>query len=226
MRSLPIFLCFIFCFGCAKIQAGVTLKAITNTENPSITLQWNMINYPEKTSYSLYKSIDGVVWEISASNPVFRNYTSSTILAYKDNFSDQHKLYYKVKVYDVDENIVAVSNTAIVDNPKNSYAEEGLSVPENAKGNITTDGTNNNAWQIYPNPVGAMLNLVYKGRDIIKGVINVVVQDATGKAIIKFRAASNNKQLHIDVSNLHAGFYFIRIHVFNEMQMNEKFIKQ
>ena len=43
---------------------------------------------------------------------------------------------------------------------------------------------------------------------------------------MRFRAASNNKQLHIPVSNLHAGIYFIKINVANEVQMNDKFIKE
>ena len=72
-------------------------------------------------------------------------------------------------------------------------------------------------WQIVPNPVHDMLNLIYRRNEIIKGVINIVIQDATGKAVIRFRAASNNKQLHITVSNLHAGIYFIKINVLNEV---------
>lgn len=58
------------------------------------------------------------------------------------------------------------------------------------------------------------------------GVINVFVSDVRGKILIRFRQASNNKQLRIPVSNLKAGLYFIKINVLNERQMNEKFIKQ
>ena len=156
---------------------------------------------------------------------VFRNYTSSTILAYRDNFSDEQKLYYRVKVYDTNENIVDISNTAVVENPKNYSPVEKPSAPKSTT-TRALQNNNRNVWQIYPNPVDDMLNLVYRGKDIIRGVINIVIQDATGKAVIRFRAASNNKQLHIPVSNLHAGFYFIKINVINEVQMNEKFIKK
>ncbi len=58
------------------------------------------------------------------------------------------------------------------------------------------------------------------------GVINVIISDVTGKIVIRFRQASNNKQVHIPVSNLKAGLYFIKIDVLNERQMNEKFIRQ
>ncbi|MEP6952315.1 MAG: T9SS type A sorting domain-containing protein [Ginsengibacter sp.] len=225
MKKLPVAFLFLFFFLRFETSAGITLTAITHAGNASVTLQWNMVNYPGTTAYTLFKSIDGVVWEITAANPVFRNYTSSTILAYRDNFSDEQKLYYRVKVYDTNENIVDISNTAVVANPKKDYPLEKNPAP----GNITTEvpsTTSRNLWKIYPNPAGDMLGLVYKGKDIIKGVINIVVQDATGKAVVRFRAASNNKQLYIPVSSLHPGFYFIKINVASEVQMNEKFIKQ
>ena len=85
--------------------------------------------------------------------------------------------------------------------------------------------SHSNSWKIFPNPVRDMLNLVHSGNEI-KGVINVSILDATGKSVIRFRAASNNKQLHIPVSKLHAGIYFIKLNVLNEMQLNEKFIKE
>jgi hypothetical protein len=225
MKELPVAFLLLFFFSRLETSAGITLTAITHPGKGSVTLQWNMVNYPGSTAYTLFKSPDGVVWEITAANPVFRNYTSSTILAYRDNFSDEQKLYYRVKVYDTNENIVDISNTAIVENPKNYYPLETPSAPKNTRTNGATTA-NRNVWQIYPNPVGDMLNLVYRGKDIIRGVIKIVIQDATGKAVVRFRAASNNKQLYIPVSNLHAGFYFIKINVINEVQMNEKFIKE
>ncbi len=54
----------------------------------------------------------------------------------------------------------------------------------------------------------------------------MMIQDAAGKVVVQFRQASNNKQLHIPVSNLRPGFYFIKIDVLDEVQMNEKFVKQ
>ncbi|MEP6926221.1 MAG: T9SS type A sorting domain-containing protein [Ginsengibacter sp.] len=225
MKKLPVIFFLPFFFSCVETSAGITLTAVTHPGNAAVSLQWNMVNYPGTTAYTLFKSNDGVIWEITAANPVFRNYTSSTILAYRDNFSDEQKLYYRVKVYDTNENIIEISNTAAVANPKNYYPVEKPSVSKNTTTQSPTI-TNRNVWQIYPNPVSDMLNLAYRGRDIIRGVINVVIQDATGKAVVRFRAASNNKQLYIPVSNLHAGIYFIKINVINEIQMNGKFIKQ
>ena len=203
-------------------SAAIRLIALTDAGKPTVTLQWNMVNYPGSTAYILFKSMDGVAWETAGANPVFRNYTASTILAYRDNFSGEQQLYYRVKVYDTNENIVEISNTAVVANPKTGHSTE----KPFRKSNTTTEKpASSNTWQILPNPVHDMLNFVYRRNEIIKGVINIVIQDATGKAVLRFRAASNNNQLHIPVSNLQAGIYFIKISVANKVQFNEKFIK-
>ena len=225
MKKLPVVIFFAFLFPCVETSGGITLTAITHPGKESVTLQWNMVNYPGSTAYTLFKSADGVIWEITAANPVFRNYTSSTILAYRDNFSHEKKLYYRIKVYDTNENIVDISNTAVVENPKNySPVEKPAARKKSTIQELPP--TTRNIWQLYPNPVHDMLNLAYNGKNIIRGVINVVIQDGTGKVVVRFRAASGNKQLHIPVSNLHSGFYFIKINVVNEVQMNEKFVKE
>ena len=80
------FLISIFLLLCSFIAIGeIRLVALTNVGSPTVTLQWNMVNYPGSTAYTLFKSIDGVVWSAAAANPAFRNYTASTILAYRDN---------------------------------------------------------------------------------------------------------------------------------------------
>ena len=228
MKKIPIVLFIVFLvFLLTRFEtyAGITLTAITHPGKASVTLQWNMVNYAGTTTYTLFKSKDGLLWEIAAANPVFRNYTSSTTLAYRDNFSDEQSLYYRVKVYDANENIVDISNTAVVANPINAYMTKKPSI---SKSTPVQPGNNiyRSLWQIYPNPVGDILNLAYRGKDIIKGVINILIQDEAGKAVVHFRAASNNKQLDIPVSNLHAGIYFIKITVEDENQMSEKFIKK
>lgn len=185
-----------------------------------------MVNYPGMTTYILFKSKDGVDWEIAAANPVYRKYTTSTMLAYRDNFSGEQKIFYRVKIYDTNKNIVEISNTAVVANPVTSYTSKKPSAKRNTTIDEPVTSYHGDAWQIFPNPVHDMLNLIYQRNEIIKGVINIVLQDATGKVVIRFRAASNNKQLHIAVSKLRAGIYFIKINVGNELQLNDKFIKQ
>ena len=131
-----------------------------------------------------------------------------------------------IVINDANENIVEVSNTAVVDNPKSFREEDASGNRENSYKERTPTTTYGALWQIAPNPVSDMLNLYYRGGEIIKGVINITILDASGKTVLKFRAASKNKQLHIPVYNLHTGTYFIKMNVLNEIQLNSKFIKQ
>ena len=233
MKKLPAAFTFAFLFLCLETSATIRLVASFQLGNPSVDLRWNMVNYPGNTAYSLFKSEDGVVWITAAANPVFRNYAASTLLAFRDKFSDEKQLYYKVKVYDENENIVEVSNTEIVNNPVTNFNNNvtNYNIHKTSKRNRSSSDeapvySHGNSWKIFPNPVRDMLNLVYNGNGIIKGVINLTVLDATGKSVIRFRAASTNKQLHIPVSKLHAGIYFVKLNVLNEVQMNEKFLKE
>ncbi|MEO8111034.1 MAG: T9SS type A sorting domain-containing protein [Ginsengibacter sp.] len=205
--------------------AAVRLTAIPDTRTSSVSLQWNMVNYAAVTAYVLLKSIDGVVWQVAAANPVYRNYTSSSILVYRDQVNNEEKLFYKVRVYDAHDNTVALSNTAVAEIHKAIYHGAGNSQPH-APSNPNVASRSSKAWQLYPNPVTDVLNLSYSRSDKPRGVINVTITDATGKVVIRFRQASNNMQLRITVSNLHTGLYFIKINVLDEVQMNDKFVKQ
>lgn len=215
-----------FLFSCIKTSAAIRLIALTKTGNPTVTLQWNMVSYPGMTAYILFKSLDGVVWKTAAANPVFRNYTASTILAYRDNFSNEQKLYYRVKVYDTNENIVEISNTAIVENPNTSYSPKKPITNRNSNIEEPVTGSRGTIWQLFPNPVHDMLHLFYRSNEKIKGVINIMIQNETGKVVIRFRAASDNKQLYIPVSKLQAGIYLIKINIGTDVHLNDKFIKQ
>lgn len=209
---------------CFNSKATVMLIAIPDAQGSVVSLRWNMVNYSSVSAYILLRSSDGVVWEVAAANPVYRYYNSSTILAYNDKVTERRKLFYRVRIYDVHDNTVAISNTAIAEIPKAVYSvPEGpaASTPTNSSGPVKGA-----SWQIFPNPVHDILNLTYKKSERLMGVINVIISDVTGKIVIRFRQASNNKQVHIPVSNLKAGLYFIKIDVLNERQMNEKFIRQ
>ena len=209
---------------CFNSKAAVTLIAIPDAQGSVVSLRWNMVNYSSVSAYILLKSIDGVVWLVAAANPVYRNYNSSTILAYNDKVTERRKLFYRVRIYDINDNTIAISNTAIAEIPKAVYSvpdRPGASMPTNSSRKAIAA-----SWQIFPNPVYDILNLAYKKSERLMGVINVIISDVTGKIMIRFRQASNNKQLRIPVSNLKAGLYFIKIDVLNERQMNEKFIRQ
>lgn len=224
MFKLPGTATLFFLFSCFYSKAEVVLTAMPDAQGSSVSLRWNMVNYSSVTAYILLRSNDGVVWQVAAANPVYRNYKASTILAYNDKVGEKRKFFYRVRIYDIHDNTVAVSNTAIAEVPKAVYNVQGK--PAIVQPQSSTKPGNVQLWQVYPNPVTDVLNLSYKRAGRIMGVINVFISDLTGKIVIRFRQASNNKQLRIPVSNLKAGLYFIRIEVLNERQMNDKFIKQ
>ena len=161
MKKLLIFLVSILMISFDHAYATVRLFALTGPSNPTVTLRWNMINYPGNTAYTLFRSEDRIVWTFAAANPVFRKYASSSILEFKNDFSNEEKFYYRVKVYDTNENIVEISNTAVVDNPKNLRSEEEPSKTKRFENRKDPSGGVKKSWQIAPIPVGDMVNLYY-----------------------------------------------------------------
>lgn len=86
-------------------------------------------------------------------------------------------------------------------------------------------GAFDKSWVMYPVPVTDLLTLDYRGTEIIKGVINVLIQQPTGKIFTKLRYASLSRQIRIPVDNLPKGIYDIRIIVQDEVIWDQRFAK-
>lgn len=86
-------------------------------------------------------------------------------------------------------------------------------------------GALDKSWVMYPVPVTDLLTLDYRGTEIIKGVINVLIQQPTGKIFTKLRYASLSRQIRIPVDNLPKGIYDIRIIVQDEVIWDQRFVK-
>ncbi len=82
-----------------------------------------------------------------------------------------------------------------------------------------------NSWVIYPVPVGDLLTLEYRGTESIKGVLNIFIQQSSGRIITRLRYSSLNTLIRIPVDNLGKGMYDIRIIVQGEIIWNQRFIK-
>lgn len=82
-----------------------------------------------------------------------------------------------------------------------------------------------NSWVIYPVPVIDLLTLEYRGSETIQGVINVIIQQPTGRVYTKKRYASQSKQIKIPVDYLPKGIYDIRIIVQDEVIWDQRFVK-
>jgi hypothetical protein len=217
--------CFIFIF--ASIQsatAAVRLVIISRSGSSSVIIRWNMTDYPGYTTYALFESDDGYNWRIAAANPTQRRYTETTILEYHENFVDQQKLYFRVKVYDPGQNIIAVSNTALVVNPRYS-ATTKTSTYDQTSGSLSKTDYGSSSWQMSDESASDQIYLNYVGHNPLRGVINVNIFDNAGKDLIKFRASSKSRQLSIPINQLLDGYYILRISVNDEIQFNKRFKK-
>ena len=198
-----------FTFTLLFIYCGVTiaqqchLNAQYEVKTSRAILDWNMVDYSGKTTYILLRSTNEQTWTEVVTDKMFRKYSKEDIFDYDDKVTRNGKYFYRLKIVDANNKTIALSNI--------------VSVSGNAIKSV---------WTIYPNPVNGVLNLVCQGNDIITGVINVAVQDMTGKIVTRFRAASTNRRLEIPVSQLRKGIYVVQVIIMNELVMKEKFVKQ
>ncbi len=179
------------------------LNAQFETRTSQVILDWNMISHPNKTTYQLLRSNDGKIWIEVVTDKILQPYTSEDIFDYEDKVDRDKRYYYRLRILDSNNKTITFSNIVAVQS-------------ESAK----------SSWIIYPNPVNEVLTLVCKGNTIVRGVINVIVKDVTGKIVIRYRAASIYKTLHVPVSKLRTGIYVVQISILNEVVMNQKFVKQ
>lgn len=188
-----------------------------------------MVNSNSKTSYLLLRSGDGITWTEAAKDRMLRRYTEDDIYFFNDRYFLPGKNYYRLKITDGGNNTVALSSIVTV-NAGSTRA--GLVIPDTHTGKqvitpkISTQPPNNNSWIIYPNPATDLLKLTYKGTGDLKGVVNVQIQDVTGKIVVKFRSGSMYKTIQIPIDNLQRGTYFIQVTVLNELMMKQRFVKQ
>ncbi|MDB5200230.1 MAG: Metalloprotease Fpp2 [Chitinophagaceae bacterium] len=193
-----------------------------------------MINSNVRTSYLLLRSTDGVTWTEAAKDRMLRNYTEDDIYFFNDRYFSPGKNFYRLKITDGYNNtialspIVAVNTRGTISTPVtySNSSTQSQTGKQTVTPKINTAPQGNNKWIIYPNPATDFLKLTYKGSGDLKGVVNVQIQDASGKIVIKFRSGSMYKTIQIPISNLQKGAYFIQVTVVNELMMNQKFIKQ
>lgn len=193
-----------------------------------------MINSNVRTSYLLLRSADGITWTEAAKDRMLRKYGEDDIYFFNDRYFTAGKNYYRLKITDGYNNTLALSPVITV-NTKSRSSTTASTYPSNTQTQtgkqtttpkISTEPQGNNKWIIYPNPATDILKLTYKGQGELKGVVNVQIQDATGKVVVKFRSGSMYKTISIPVSNLQRGTYFIQVTVLNELMMSQKFVKQ
>ncbi|MEO6453769.1 MAG: T9SS type A sorting domain-containing protein [Ginsengibacter sp.] len=200
------YLSFIFCsmlaYSFTAFGQLCRLDAKYEERTSRVILDWNMISHSTKTTYILLRSTDKKTWTEIVTDKMMKHYSEEDIFDYDDKVNRDEKYFYRLKIIDANNNTITLSNIAAI--------------------NTVTDKS---PWLLYPNPVNDILHLTYQGNNIIKGVINVTVQDMAGKIVIRFRAASINKKLEIPVTQLRKGIYIIQISIMNEIIMNQQFAR-
>lgn len=232
-----IFAGMVYC----AISQSVRLSAVYDFNNSAVKLNWNMVSSNTRTSYIVLKSNDGVTWTEVVKDRTLRYYNDQDIYFYNDRYFLPGKSFYRIVITDASKNTIALSpivsvstngkNKSAVSNAAPVYPQPKNNVSQNttpSQNNIQPDNdySHNNSWVIYPNPARDNLSLTYKGYGPLKGVVNVQIQDATGKIVVKFRSGSMYKTIQIPISNLQRGVYFIQVSVLDELMMSQRFIKQ
>jgi len=82
-----------------------------------------------------------------------------------------------------------------------------------------------NSWVMYPVPVTDLLTLEYRGSEPIPGVINVIIQNQSGRLLTKRRYSSQTKQIKIPTDHIPKGIFDIRIIVEDEVIWSQRLVK-
>jgi hypothetical protein len=228
MKKIPVITLFICLIQLVASSQSIKLSGIYDRNNSAIKLNWNMVNSSSRTSYLLLRSTDGITWMEAAKDRMLRYYSEDDIYFFNDRYFSNGKNYYRLKITDGGNNTVALSPVIIVNTNNGTTASvyDSQTGKQNTVTKIRTESPAGSSWVIYPNPATDLLKLMYKGQGEIKGVVNVQIQDATGKIVIKFRSGSMYKNIQIPISNLQRGTYFIQVTVLNEVMLKQGFLKQ
>ena len=179
-------------------QNKTTITALFDKNTKAVNLRWQ--NIADAISYSLQSSNDNNIFtDIFIIKAV--NIPQGDLIKYTDN-SVERKNYYRLRIY------------------KNNHTVETLP-------SLMLESSNTeNAWLIYPVPIGPVINLQYNGNHAIDGVITVFIQSVTsGTIFTRLRLASTTRKITIPITNIGKGTYDVRIYISNKIVWNQRVIK-
>lgn len=184
------------CFGSNAIPQ---FSAVFDSRKKAVLIRWEHQS-PGIRTYIIQRSLDDRSWDDIALQGISQN-TGTRSFYFEDKKPASGENYYRLKYISV-------------------HGETTYSVSVFV---ITASKTN--GWIMYPVPVKDVLTLEYRGAEKIKGVINVFIQQSSGKILTRLRNSSLNKVIRIPVSNLGRGIYDVRIIVEGDIVWNQRFIK-
>ena len=173
--------------------------AVYDNRKHTVKIKWQSKS-PDIKAFIIQRSSDNNGWADIALHQI-KNSTENKIYYFEDSKPIAGENYYRLKCIDVNDK------------------------PEYTLGIMVIIGSSGYNWIMYPVPVRDVLTLQYRGLEIIRGVITVLIQGSSGKIITRVRSASLTKVIQIPVSNLGRGIYDVRIIVENEIIWNQRFVK-
>jgi len=198
IKSLIFFFLIVApCFLFAAIAPGITV--VYNAKQKAVVIKWQQ-KQPGIKSFVIQRSDDNTDWDDIARQESV-NFNAAKIYQYLDYKATAGQNYYRLKCV-----------------TEKGQAEYSPSV-------IIVTGAEGSKWVIYPVPVGDVLTLQYRGTEKLKGVVNIFIQNISGRVITRLRSASLNTTIRIPVNNLGKGIYDIRIVVEDEVIWNQRFVK-
>ena len=173
--------------------------AVYNSRKKVVVIKWQHVSSAVKV-YVLQRSKDNKTWTDIALQQT-NEAVKSRDFYFEDRTFAEGENYYHLKYIYTDGKTANTGNI------------------------IVLIGSSTNNWAMYPVPVTSLLTLEYRGSEPIRGVINVIIQQPTGRVFTKLRCASSTKQIKIPVDNLPKGIYDVRIMVQDEIIWDQRFVK-
>ncbi len=195
-------LSLVFLLSSHSIVFGFTVPAFTavfDSKKKTVQIKWEHSSSVIK-AYSIQRSADNNTWQDIAVQGTIEN-TVPRIFYFEDKSPSEGENYYRLRSTSATNQLV-YSNSILI---------------------IT--GSSNKGWIMYPVPANDFLTLEYRGAEPLKGVINVFIQQSSGRIIHRLRSSSLIRTITIPVHNLGKGFYDIRVIVQGELVWKQRFVK-
>ncbi len=184
---------------CFAISNFTHLSAFYESSKKVIKLKWQN-NNSRVSTFILQKSTDNIYWKdlyiLEKSD-----FSQFNIESYTDGSPDPIKNHYRLKIFLEDNSIQ-------------------FSLPISV-----FIGKNAGSWNMYPVPVGTVLNLQYTGSELITSAIYVIIQNSRGQVLCRLRTATVSRTIQIPVANLGRGIYHVRIMLMDKTIWSQQFIK-
>jgi endonuclease I len=181
-------------FQCASILPVLLTDFIATNNDKSVKLEWFINGESRFKNYEIERSVDGRAFN-KIGEVEGRNLASYN---FTDNDLPRNAIvYYRLKMIDIDGRF---TNSKIVSIKLNNNLSNAL---------------------VYPNPTAESLNV--KLYEVLQSRSTLQVTDVTGRIIMQKDVNVNEVNIKLDVKNLSAGRYFIKI-ANNTQIINQSFV--